>query len=148
MYNTWQVSTVLINSNVIWGLERQKEWANFMDVSNNETHTVFAVHHTRFLYLWIDASKTCSTIAIMALVQLGWSAVLCSWATYSPKSTGNTQEAVAPSRHDWTIVDWDVEHQHKQTSWVEHDKSLTSRPGEWLRVGDPFTWSTHLREVA
>ena len=25
---------------------------------------------------------------------------------YSP--TGNTQEAVAPSRHDWNVVDWDV----------------------------------------
>ena len=35
---------------------------------------------------------------------------------YSPKSTctGNTKEAVAPSRHDRTIVDWDVKHQHKQ----------------------------------
>ena len=29
-------------------------------------------------------------------------AVLCHWARYIylPKSTGNTQEAVAPSRHD------------------------------------------------
>ena len=26
----------------------------------------------------------------------------------SPKITGNSQEAVAPSRHDWKIVDWDV----------------------------------------
>ena len=26
-----------------------------------------------------------------------------------------TQEAVAPSRHDWKIVDWDVKPQHKQT---------------------------------
>ena len=25
-----------------------------------------------------------------------------------------TQEAVAPSRHDWKIVDWDVKPQHKQ----------------------------------
>ena len=24
-----------------------------------------------------------------------------------------TQEAVAPSRHDWKIVDWDVKPQHK-----------------------------------
>ena len=29
-------------------------------------------------------------------------------AFHLPKSTGNTQEAVAPSRHDWKIVDWDV----------------------------------------
>ena len=25
-----------------------------------------------------------------------------------PGSTGNTQEAVAPSRHDLKVVDWDV----------------------------------------
>ena len=29
-----------------------------------------------------------------------------------------TQEAVAPSRHDWKIVDWDVKPQHKQTNIV------------------------------
>ena len=28
---------------------------------------------------------------------------------YSPKSTGNTQEAVAPSRHDRKVVYWDVQ---------------------------------------
>ena len=27
-----------------------------------------------------------------------------------------TQEAVALSRHDWKIVDWDVKPQHKQTN--------------------------------
>ena len=32
---------------------------------------------------------------------------------HSPKSTGNTQEALAPSRHDWKIVDWDVKYQNK-----------------------------------
>ena len=37
-------------------------------------------------------------------------AMLCPWARYIylPKSTGNTQEAVAPSQHDGKIVDWDV----------------------------------------
>ena len=30
------------------------------------------------------------------------------------ESTGNTQEAVAPSRHERKIVDWDVKPQHKQ----------------------------------
>ena len=30
-----------------------------------------------------------------------------------PKSTGNTQEAVAPSQHDWKIVYRDVKHQTK-----------------------------------
>ena len=30
-----------------------------------------------------------------------------------------TQEAVAPSRHDWKIVDWDVKPQHKQIKYAE-----------------------------
>ena len=34
---------------------------------------------------------------------------------YLPKSTGNTQEAVAPPRYDLKIVDWDVKPQPKQT---------------------------------
>ena len=34
--------------------------------------------------------------------------------TYLPqKSTGNIQEAVVPSQHDWKIVDRDVKHQTK-----------------------------------
>ena len=43
-------------------------------------------------------------------------AVLCPWARhFTPwKYWLITQEAVAPSRHDWKIVDWDVKPQHKQ----------------------------------
>ena len=33
-----------------------------------------------------------------------------------PKSTGNTQEAVSPSRHDRKIVDWDIKPQPNQTN--------------------------------
>ena len=33
--------------------------------------------------------------------------------TLLPESTGNTRKAVAPSRHDSKIVDWDVKPQHK-----------------------------------
>ena len=42
--------------------------------------------------------------------------VLCPWARhFTPlKYRLITQEAVAPSRHDWKIVDWDVKPQHKQ----------------------------------
>ena len=37
-------------------------------------------------------------------------AVLCPLAgyIYLPKSTGNTQEVVAPSQHDRKFFDWDV----------------------------------------
>ena len=42
-------------------------------------------------------------------------AVLCPWARhFTPRKYWSiTQEAVAPSRHDWKIVDWDVKPQHK-----------------------------------
>ena len=47
-------------------------------------------------------------------------AVLCPWARhFTPgKYWLITQEAVAPSRHDWKIVDWDVKPQHKQQTWT------------------------------
>ena len=45
-------------------------------------------------------------------------AMLCPWARhFTPRKYWLiTQEAVAPSRHDWKIVDWDVKPQHKQSS--------------------------------
>ena len=49
-------------------------------------------------------------------------AVLCPWARhFTPRKYWLiTQEAVAPSRHDWKIVDWDVKPQHKQTNKVHY----------------------------
>ena len=43
-------------------------------------------------------------------------AVLCPWARhFTPRKYWSiTQEAVASSRYDWKIVDWDVKPQHKQ----------------------------------
>ena len=43
-------------------------------------------------------------------------AVLCPWARhFTPRKYSLiTQEAMAPSRHDWKIVDWDVKPQHNQ----------------------------------
>ena len=43
-------------------------------------------------------------------------AVLCSWARhFTPRKYWLiTQEAMAPSRYDWKIVDWDVKPQHNQ----------------------------------
>ena len=50
------------------------------------------------------------------------SAVLCPWARhFTPRKYWLiTQEAMAPSRHDWKIVDWDVKPQHNQPTNVDH----------------------------
>ena len=56
------------------------------------------------------------------------SAVLCPWARhFTPRKYWLiTQEAMAPSRHDWKIVDWDVKPQHNQpTVWYS---------GTWSRI--------------
>ena len=46
------------------------------------------------------------------------SAVMCPWARhFTPRKYWLiTQEAMAPSRHDWKIVDWDVKPQHNTTN--------------------------------
>ena len=39
------------------------------------------------------------------------------WIHFTPRKYWLiTQEAMAPSRHDWKIVDWDVKPQHKPTN--------------------------------
>ena len=53
----------------------------------------------------------------------GWrptAAVLCPWARhFTPRKYWLiTQEAMAPSRHDWKIVDWDVKPQHNQPTFI------------------------------
>ena len=47
------------------------------------------------------------------------SSVLCPWARhFTPRKYWLiTQEAMAPSRHDWKIVDWDVKPQHNQPTF-------------------------------
>ena len=49
------------------------------------------------------------------------SAVLCPWARhFTPRKYWlNTQEAMAPSRHDWKIVDRDVKPQHNQPTTLK-----------------------------
>ena len=56
-------------------------------------------------------------------------AVLCPWARhFTPRKYWLiTQEALAPSQHDWKIVDWDVKPQHKQTN-----KYICPSYGTWL----------------
>ena len=60
-------------------------------------------------------------------------AVLCPWAShFTPRKYWLiTQEAMAPSRYDWKIVDWDVKPQHNQptiaifphTFWKKYPES-------------------------
>ena len=49
-------------------------------------------------------------------------AVLCPWARhFTPRKYWLiTQEAMAPSRYDWKIVDWDVKPQHNQPTSMKH----------------------------
>ena len=53
-----------------------------------------------------------------------------------------TQEAMAPSRHDWKIVDWDVKPQHKQTkqtlAWHQ-SSGLITWIRDWLKM-QARTW--------
>ena len=61
-------------------------------------------------------------------------AVLCPWARhFTPRMNWLiTQEAVAPSRHDWKIVDWDVKPQYKQTNFLSLQLIYSSRAvHEW-----------------
>ena len=55
-------------------------------------------------------------------------AVLCPWARhFTPRKYWLiTQEAVAPSLHDWKIVDWDVKPQNKQTNKDSKDNFTDS----------------------
>ena len=66
--------------------------------------------------------------------------MLCPWARhFTPRKYWLiTQEAVAPSPHDWKIVDWDVKPQHKQiiiiswiSSWLTYQNNYTEQLTGW-----------------
>ena len=66
---------------------------------------------------WQDVSVDIKTLSPLGLRgSRPTSAVLCPWARhFTPRKYWLiTQEAMAPSRHDWKIVDWDVKPQHNQ----------------------------------
>ena len=76
-------------------------------------------------------------------------AVLCPWARhFTPRKYWLiTQEAVAPSRHDWKIVDWDVKPQHKQTTgalpyWRKKNIGFISHFSFWSVSGYSLTGQT------
>ena len=61
-------------------------------------------------------------------------AVLCPWARhFTPQKYWLiTQEAVAPSRHEWKIVDWDIKPQHKQNYLCSKCRSVRSSNAAFL----------------
>ena len=61
-------------------------------------------------------------------------AVLCPWARhFTPRKYWLiTQEAMAPSRHDWKIVDWDVKPQHNQPTNMVFQEALTTMRNNFL----------------
>ena len=66
-------------------------------------------------------------------------AVLCPWARhFTPRKYWLiTQEAVAPSRHDWKIVDWDVKPQHKQKTKQTKEPEYV---GQWFQIYLTRSW--------
>ena len=59
-------------------------------------------------------------------------AVLCPWARhFTPRKYWLiTQEAMAPPRHDWKIVDWDVKPQHNQPT----NQPLRGQWNLWMAI--------------
>ena len=65
-------------------------------------------------------------------------ALLCPWARHFTlrKYWLITQEAVAPSRHDWKIVDCDIKPQHKQTN-LSHRQPAKAQMSLRIRTVSP-----------
>ena len=69
-------------------------------------------------------------------------AVLCPWARhFTPRKYWLiTQEAMAPSRHDWKIVDWDVKPQLNQPTNKEMDSYAYYKTKTKNKGGTRRTW--------
>ena len=72
-------------------------------------------------------------------------AVLCPWARhFTPRKYWLiTQEAMAPSRHDWKIVDWDVKPQHNQI-YISYEMASHVRSSIFI-ASHMWTPKTHAR---
>ena len=58
---------------------------------------------------------------------------------YLPKSTGSTLEALAMSRHDWEIVDWDLKPQPKQTN-LHNQRLCFNRVTDEAFIAETMVW--------
>ena len=74
-------------------------------------------------------------------------AVLCLWARhFTPRKYWLiTQEAVAPSRYDWKIVDWDVKPQHKQTK-TQNAREAREIAFAAIFISQLICWMLHWKE--
>ena len=110
-----------------WSRIRDNKWAIssenlFMPFANNKgadqpAHRCSLI--STFLVPCLDSIITLVSISeISSLYLASTAAVLCPWARhFTPRKYWLiTQEAMAPSRHDWKIVDWDVKPQHNQST--------------------------------
>ena len=112
------------------GLKGQIWYANILYAYNNWhlRATVYIIFELPS-YCWASVLIKCSRQQWSFTVWLAWqhffffffffffsAAVLCPWARhFTPRKYWLiTQEAMAPSRYDWKIVDWDVKPQHNQ----------------------------------
>ena len=77
------------------------------------------------------------------------SAVLCPWARhFTPRKYWLiTQEAMAPSRHDWKIVDWDVKPQHNQPTNIHKTCASLYRFKTKICFGCTFMYYMHVLSV-
>ena len=79
-------------------------------------------------------TKYALLVCVSALVLLtihtdNWKIISWNWCPWARHFTPRkywliTQEAMAPSWHDWKIVDWDVKPQHKQTNHETEHSSM------------------------
>ena len=101
---------------VIWQLLFTLEWTEPYPKSEKKNHDHWTAMHPNFGESFHLYEVECRTPEREVRGSRPTVAVLCPWARhFTPRKYWLiTQEAMAPSRHDWKIVDWDVKPQHNQ----------------------------------
>ena len=96
-------------------------WGN---CHGNPVNAFVSFNHECFVVLWFVGERggsvvECRTPEREVRGSRPTAAVLCPWARhFTPRKYWLiTQEAMAPSRHDWKIVDWDFKPQHNQPTY-------------------------------
>ena len=106
-------------------LQKKKKKKNNKKQNKKKTNQILGSNWKTWQNIWVYISKRgerggsvveCRTPEREVRGSRPTAAVLCPWARhFTPRKYWLiTQEAMAPSRHDWKIVDWDVKPQHNQ----------------------------------